>query len=101
MPHPIVPTDPGVTRQVLAETPEMMTVAFRFEARAVGKLHDHRHVQATYVQAGRFTFHLAGKDHDLGPGDSLIIPSHVRHGCTCHEAGTLIDTFTPRRDDFL
>ena len=101
MTFPVVPADPGVTRQVLAETPEMMTVAFRFEVGAVGKLHDHVHVQATYVEAGRFTFHMGGKDHDLGPGDSLIIPSHVRHGCTCLEAGTLIDTFTPRRDDFL
>ena len=101
MSFPVVPSDPGVTRQVLAETPEMMTVAFRFEAGAVGKLHDHRHVQATYVESGRFTFRMNGKDYDLGPGDSLIIPAHVRHGCTCREAGTLIDTFTPRRDDFL
>ena len=101
MSHPIVPTDPGVTRQVLAHSPEMMTVAFRFAAGAEGKPHDHRHLQATYVESGHFTFHVAGKPHELRPGDSLVIASHVRHGCTCREAGTLIDTFAPRRDDFL
>ncbi|KMK66414.1 cupin domain-containing protein [Puniceibacterium sp. IMCC21224] len=101
MTFPTVPTDPGVTRQVLAETPDLMTVAFRFQDGAVGKLHSHPHVQATYVEAGRFTFHLDGKDHDLGPGDSLIISSNAKHGCLCIESGTLIDTFSPRRDDFL
>lgn len=101
MSFPVVPTDPGVTRQILAENPDLMVVAFRFDAEAEGKLHNHPHVQATYVESGRFTFTVDGEEHDLRPGDSLVIPSDVRHGCTCHEAGTLIDTFTPRRDDFL
>lgn len=101
MTFPVIPADPGVTRQVLAEAPELMVVAFRFDAGAEGKLHAHPHVQATYVEAGRFAFTVAGATHDLGPGDSLVIPSGVRHGCRCVDAGTLIDTFTPRRDDFL
>jgi len=98
---PIISADTGVTRQVLAHIPDMMVVAFRFDDGAKGKLHDHHHVQSTYVLSGRFTFYVAGKAHDLNAGDSLVVPSHVTHGCLCHEAGTLIDTFTPRRDDFL
>lgn len=101
MTYPIVPTDPGVTRQVLAENPDLMVVAFRFEDGAEGKLHEHPHVQSTYVESGHFTFVVGDAEHDLGPGDSVVIPSGVRHGCTCRAAGTLIDTFTPRRDDFL
>ena len=101
MPYPTVVTDPGVTRQVLSEIPEMMVVAFRFEAGAEGRLHDHPHVQSTYVRSGRFRFTIDGTAHDIGPGDSLAIPSGARHGCTCLEAGTLIDGFAPRRDDFL
>ncbi|MEL6522840.1 MAG: cupin, partial [Pseudomonadota bacterium] len=34
-------------------------------------------------------------------GDSLIIPSNAVHGCKCLQSGKLIDSFTPRRDDFL
>jgi quercetin dioxygenase-like cupin family protein len=101
MTYPVVPADPGVTRQVLAENPDFMVVAFRFEAAAEGKLHDHPHVQSTYVEAGRFTFTVGDVTLDLAQGDSVVIPSGVRHGCLCTEAGTLIDTFTPRRDNFL
>jgi len=101
MSFPIIPTDPGVTRQVLAENPDLMVVAFRFQAGAEGKLHTHPHVQSTYVESGRFAFSVDGVEHSIGAGDSLVIASNLRHGCICQEAGTLIDTFTPRRDDFL
>ncbi|MEL6681125.1 MAG: cupin domain-containing protein [Pseudomonadota bacterium] len=98
---PIIDADPGVTRQVLADSPELMVVAFRFDEGGAGKLHNHPHVQSTYVEAGRFIFSIDGKDFEVGPGDSFVIPSNAVHGCTCLEAGTLIDCFTPRRDDFL
>jgi quercetin dioxygenase-like cupin family protein len=99
--YPIARPDAGVTRQVLSETEDMMTVIFRFEAGAVGALHSHPHVQSTYVNSGKFLFHIDGQDFELETGDSLIIPGNAVHGCQCQEAGELIDTFTPRRDDFL
>lgn len=99
---PEVPADPGVTRQVLSDSPELMVVAFRFqEEGAQGKLHNHPHVQSTYVESGRFVFTVDGQEINVGPGDSFVIPSMAIHGCTCLEPGTLVDTFTPRRDDFL
>lgn len=101
MVYPVVDADPGVTRQVLSQNEDLMVVAFRFAADAEGKLHDHPHKQATYVESGKFRFHLDGEEHDLSAGDSLVIPSGARHGCICIEAGALIDTFAPRRDDFL
>ena len=97
VPHP----DPGVTRQVLADAPELMVVSVRFEAGASGALHDHPHVQSTYVKSGRFRFSVSGEEIEVGPGDGFVIPSGARHGCVCLEAGELIDSFTPRRDDFL
>ncbi len=99
--YPTVPTDPGVTRQVLADDPALMLVGFRFEAGAEGKLHSHVHVQSTYVQSGRFLFSIDGVETEIGPGDSLMIPSKAVHGCRCLEAGMLLDSFAPRRDDFL
>lgn len=101
MAYPIVKTDPGVTRQILADSPELMVVAFRFEEGGQGALHNHPHVQSTYVEKGRFRFSVAGEEREVGPGDSFVIPSNAIHGCVCLEAGTLIDCFTPRRDDFL
>ena len=98
---PVVSADPGVTRQVLAERPELMVVSFRFEAGAVGKRHNHPHVQSTYVESGRFSFFIGDDTFEVGPGDSFVIPSEAFHGCKCLEPGRLVDTFTPRRDDFL
>lgn len=101
---PIFPTvspDAGVTRQVLAESPELMVVSFKFETGAQGKLHQHPHVQSTYVARGRFRFFRDGITYELRTGDSLVIPGNIQHGCECLEAGELIDCFTPRRDDFL
>jgi quercetin dioxygenase-like cupin family protein len=101
MPYPTVATGPGVTREVLSEHPDLMVVAFRFMEGGEGALHSHPHVQATYVQSGRFAFTVDGTDREVGPGDSFVIPGGAVHGCRCLEAGVLIDSFTPRRDDFL
>lgn len=92
---------PGVTRRVLADSPELMVVSFAFEAGAEGPAHSHPHVQATYVRAGRFAFEVEGSTAEVGPGDSFVIPAGAVHGCRCLDAGELIDSFTPRRDDFL
>ncbi|MCY1667509.1 cupin domain-containing protein [Rhizobium sp. SL86] len=98
---PAATPDPGVTRRILAENPDLMVVSFRFETGAKGKLHSHPHVQSTFVASGRFEFFRDGVTYHLKPGDSLVIPGGVEHGCCCLESGELIDNFTPRRDDFL
>ena len=98
--HPVAAGD-GVTRQVLADSSELMIVANDFEAGARGALHHHPHLQATFVHSGRFSFTVAGETFEVGPGDCFIVPPDAEHGCECLEAGRLVDSFTPRRDDFL
>lgn len=99
---PEVQADTGVKRQVLSDSPELMVVAFRFQTEgAEGKLHSHPHMQSTYVESGRFAFTVADTTFEVAPGESFVIPSNAAHGCRCLEPGALIDTFTPRRDDFL
>ncbi len=98
---PVIAADDGVTRQVLSDHEQLMVVAFQFEKGGEGKLHHHPHVQSTYVESGRFMFSIDGEEKEVGPGDSFVIPSNAVHGCRCLEGGKLIDSFTPRRDDFL
>lgn len=99
--YPAIVASEGVTRQVLSTHEDLMVVSFKFQPGAQGALHDHPHVQSTYVQSGKFRFTLGEEQFEVGPGDSFIIPSGLTHGCVCLEAGELIDNFTPRRDDFL
>lgn len=98
---PWVEAGEGARRRVLAESPEAMTVQVEFEKGAIGVAHSHPHVQTIFVAAGQFDFTVDGEERRLSAGESLVIPSNAVHGCTCVEAGTLIDSFTPRRDDFL
>jgi quercetin dioxygenase-like cupin family protein len=101
MPFPAADAGHGVTRQVLAESPELMVVAFTFAEGGEGLPHSHPHVQSTYVKSGRFAFTIAGETYEVGPGDAFVIPSGATHGCRAIEPGVLIDTFSPRREDFL
>ncbi|MDQ0456151.1 cupin domain-containing protein [Rhizobium paknamense] len=98
---PPVDAGNGVTRQVLADAPELMVVQFTFGEGARGARHNHPHVQSTFVQSGRFEFFIGDEVFEVGPGDSFVIPSLAFHGCRAIEPGVLIDCFTPRRDDFL
>ncbi len=95
------PTEPGVERQVLAYSPELMMVRVRFSAGAVGSLHQHPHRQVSYVAEGTFEVQIAGERRVLGPGGSFIVEPDVMHGVAARTAGMLIDVFTPARGEFV
>lgn len=91
----------GNRRQVILSTPELMQVAFSFEAGGIGAPHSHPHVQASYVAAGRFEVTIDGVSEIIGKGGSFIVAPNLVHGVKALEPGLLIDSFAPRRDDFL
>ena len=91
----------GITRQILGYGPEIMIVRVWFEKGAVGQVHAHRHSQSTYVESGSFEVFIDGQKQVLNTGDSFYIAPHLDHGAVCLEAGVLIDTFSPLREDFL
>jgi quercetin dioxygenase-like cupin family protein len=96
-----VTTAPGSRRRVLVSQPELMQVEFAFDQGAVGALHAHPHVQASYVADGIFEVTIGDTMTVLSKGASFIVPSNVVHGVKALTDGRLIDCFTPRRDDFL
>ena len=91
----------GVSRRVLAYTPQLMIVEVNFEKGGEGSVHSHPHCQNTYVRSGRFRFTVDGEPVEVGPGDTLAFPPNIPHGTLCLEAGTLLDIFTPMREDFI
>lgn len=91
----------GVTRRILAHDGKMMAVEVMFEQGAIGPMHNHPHEQLTYVLSGEFEFTIGDEKHIVTAGDTLYKRPHIMHGCVCLKPGTLLDTFTPVREDFL
>lgn len=91
----------GIVRQIMAYDERLMMVKVKFEQGAIGSLHQHSHTQCTYVASGCFEVTIGDEKKVLRAGDGYYVaPDHL-HGCVCLEAGVLIDTFTPMREDFL
>ncbi|MBP5291013.1 MAG: cupin domain-containing protein [Lachnospiraceae bacterium] len=99
----IIPEDlgNGVVKRVLAYSDDVMCVENHFEKGAIGALHHHPHTQITYVISGRFCFEIDGEKHEVSKGDTLLKTDGVEHGCVCLEEGTLLDIFSPYREDFV
>ena len=91
----------GNRRRVILHTEALMTVEFTFEKGGIGALHSHPHVQASYIAEGLFEVTVDGRTATLGAGGSFIVPPNAVHGVKALEGGRLIDSFTPRRADFL
>ena len=91
----------GSTRRVVLDLPELMLVEFTFVKGGVGALHSHPHVQSSYIASGVFDVTIDGVTQRIPAGGAYIVPSGKVHGVVAIEAGTLIDSFTPRREDFL
>lgn len=91
----------GVSRKMLGYDNQIMMVLVKFEKGAVGSPHSHFHTQATYCAAGKFEFEIDGVKQVVNAGDGVYIEPNLVHGAVCLEAGILIDTFSPVRENFL
>jgi unsaturated pyranuronate lyase len=91
----------GVTRRMLIHGGRLMAVEFSFEAGAEGKPHSHPHEQVGVFTGGRFEATIDGVTNIAEPGDSYYVAPNVVHGVKCLETGSILDVFTPGREDFL
>ena len=91
----------GVERKILGYDDQVMMVVVRFEKGAIGSLHHHVHRQVSYVESGKFEVEIDGKKKILQQGDSFFVAPDLVHGVVALEAGSLVDVFTPAREDFV
>jgi quercetin dioxygenase-like cupin family protein len=95
--------NPHMTRRIV--TGERLTVArIYFKDGFLVPLHSHEQEQVTQVISGRMHFRLGAnreKTVDLGPGDVIVIPSNLPHEALCIGDVEEMDTWSPRRDDWL
>jgi len=91
----------GVSRKMLGYDNQLMMVLVKFEKGAIGTAHSHFHTQSTYCAEGKFEFEIDGVKEIVNAGDGVYIEPNLVHSAICLEAGKLIDTFSPVREDFL
>jgi len=93
----------GIRRKIVGHTPELMSVLVQFDRGAIGTPHAHdAHDQIAFVISGSFDCEVGGVKRVLKPGDAFVAPRLTRHGVVALEAGsTLLDQFSPRREDYL
>ncbi len=93
--------EPGVRRRILQAQGRLMLMEVEFAAGAAGYEHRHLHEQISYCVAGRFEYSLNGEIRLLSKGESIYVPRNALHGAKALESGTLLDVFTPVREDLL
>jgi quercetin dioxygenase-like cupin family protein len=91
----------GVQRKVFGFDDKLMLVKVKFETGAIGAVHQHLHSQASFVESGVFELTIGEEKKILKAGDGYYVPPRILHGALCLEAGVLIDSFSPYREDFL
>jgi quercetin dioxygenase-like cupin family protein len=92
--------EPGMRRQVLAHSDELMLVRHFFEQGWVGARHSHPHHQLVYVVSGSIRVDVDGKVFDVHAGDSFVVDGNVEHQASALEASEVLDVFTPVREDY-
>lgn len=93
----------GIRRKIVGHTPQLMSVLVQFDRGAIGTPHAHDvHDQIAYVVSGSFEAQIDGVKKVLRVGDAFIAGHGSTHGVVALEAGsTLLDQFSPRREDYL
>ena len=92
--------EPGMRRQVLAHTDQLMLVRHYFENGWVGARHSHPHHQLVYVISGSIRVDIDGKVFDVHAGDSFVVDGDVEHQASALEPSEVLDVFTPVREDY-
>jgi quercetin dioxygenase-like cupin family protein len=97
---PVASPEPGMLRQVLAYSPQLMLVRHTFKKNWNGARHSHPHHQMVYVVRGHIRFEAEGKSWDLRGGDSVVVDGNVAHQASALEDSEVLDIFTPFREDY-
>ena len=92
--------EPGLRRQVMSWSPDMMLVRHRMKKGWVGARHSHPHEQMVYIISGHLTFEYPGGVFEAKAGDSFLVPADVVHQASAQEDSEVLDIFTPYREDY-
>ena len=92
--------EPGLWRQVMSYSPNLMLVRHKIEPGWVGAAHSHPHEQLVYVVSGAIQLAVAGIPHQLQAGESILVAGGVEHQASSEQAAEVLDIFAPSREEY-
>ena len=92
---------PGITLRLVWGERVMLSYA-TFQPGSTIPLHSHPHEQTGIVIDGEVEMTIGGETRLCRKGDAFTIPGNVEHSAASGEtAATVIDTFSPPREDYM
>jgi unsaturated pyranuronate lyase len=91
----------GIKRRTLVHGPAMYQMLAQLDAGSRLPEHQHRQEQIAHVLSGRIRLIAGGVPHELVAGESFYLASNVPHAIETIEDTTVLDTFSPPREDYL
>ncbi len=79
----------------------MYQMMAKLDAGSLMPEHKHPQEQIVHILEGKMRLIVAGVPHELRRGQSYYLASNVPHGVETIEETTVLDTFSPPRDDYL
>jgi quercetin dioxygenase-like cupin family protein len=92
--------EPGLRRQVMSYSKDIMLVRHKMEPGWIGAAHSHPHEQVVYVISGAIQLTIAGVTHALSAGDSILVAGGILHQACTDRASEVLDVFTPCRIEY-
>lgn len=90
-----------VKREILSAEGALMLVKVELVKGFVGDVDQHHQEQISYIEKGVVEFEVNGVKRILKQGDVQYIPSNIIHRVKVIAACTILDVFTPLRNDLL
>ncbi len=92
---------PGISGLVMAFTPKLMVVQFKYKKGSKIESHQHLHEQSSYIVKGALNYVVAERDIIMRKGAALVVSSNAPHQVEALEDTTEIVTYYPMRADLL
>ncbi len=99
--NPWIQIAPGIKRRTTTSGATMYQMRAQLDAGSRLPEHRHSQEQIALVIKGRMKLIVDGMPHELRAGEAFYLASNVPHGVETIEDTTVIDTFSPPRDDYL
>lgn len=99
--NPWIDIAPGIRRRTITAGATMYQMLAELQAGSRLPEHHHPQEQIAHILSGRMRMIAAGVPHELSAGDSFYLASNVPHAVETIEDTTVLDTFSPPRDDYL